>query len=103
MSDQLSEGTSERLESKIDINRICACMVVLACTLIAVMLITSHFQSSSETPAPAGWVAVVGAAIVFGRSSLQIEECRDLTIHYRFSRNIRFYGRSNEISSDVRA
>jgi hypothetical protein len=48
------------------INHICISMVVLACALIAIMLITVHFQRASDVPAPAGWVAVVGAAIVFG-------------------------------------
>eukprot|EP00959_Pyramimonas_sp_CCMP1952_P229055 4789501-Pyramimonas_sp.AAC.1 len=53
------------------INRICAGMVLLACVLIGLMLTTVRLQGdydSDSAHAPAGWVAVVGAALVFGES-----------------------------------
>jgi uncharacterized membrane protein len=55
------------------INRIILAMVVIACVLICAVLTIANLQSEkydrvddSGARAPAGWAAVVGAAIVFG-------------------------------------
>lgn len=62
----------ESVPTEADIRRICYILVAAAGLLIAIMLIVSSFENkSSSTPGDssqsiAGWVAVVGAAIVFG-------------------------------------
>jgi hypothetical protein len=62
----------ESAPTEADIRRICYILVIAAGLLIAVMLIVSSFEAKSggtsgdSSQSIAGWVAVVGAAIVFG-------------------------------------
>ena len=55
-----------------EIRRVCLLSVVLSGILVAAMLVASSFEntngsnSTKSTNSIAGWIAVVGAAIVFG-------------------------------------
>jgi uncharacterized membrane protein len=62
----------ESAPTEVDIRRICYALVITAGLLIAIMLIFSSFEAKSggtsgdSSQSIAGWVAVVGAAVVFG-------------------------------------
>ena len=65
--------------TEVDVRKVCFWMMVMSATLIALVLIISHFEGSNlaskENPSQsiAGWVAVVGAAIVFGSTGVPMK------------------------------
>ena len=70
---RLDEASTSGLPpTEAEIRRVCLLSVVLSGLLIAAMLIASSFEktdgsnSTQSTNSVAGWIAVVGAAIVFG-------------------------------------
>lgn len=72
------------LPSETDVRRVCLCSVILSAIIIAVMLIISSIErpiragESDTSQSIAGWIAVVGAAIVFG--STGTEACSILDV-----------------------
>lgn len=70
---RLDEASTSGLPpTESEVRRVCLLSVVLSGLLIAAMLIASSFEktdgsnSTQSTNSMAGWIAVVGAAIVFG-------------------------------------
>ena len=65
--------------SEADVRKVCLWMIVMSAVIIAVMLVISHLEESSVTnsgkpsQSAAGWVAVVGAAIVFGSTGVPMK------------------------------
>lgn len=69
----LNEASTSGLPpTEAEIRRVCLLSVALSGLLIAAMLVASSFEktngsnSTQSTDSVAGWIAVVGAAIVFG-------------------------------------
>ena len=69
---ELIKSTAESKPNEAGVRRVCLWMMVLSALLIALMLIISHYEQSSaangvnDSQSVAGWVAVAGAAIIFG-------------------------------------
>ena len=62
-------STSGSRPTEAEIRRVCFLSVVLSGILVAATLVASSFEKtngSNSTNSVAGWIAVVGAAIVFG-------------------------------------
>lgn len=62
-----------------DLRRVCLWMMVVSSVLIGLMLVISHYEQSSPategntSQSIAGWIAVVGAAIVFGSTGVPMK------------------------------
>ena len=75
---------ADSLPSETDVRRVCLCSVIVSAVIIAVMLIVSSIErpvragESDTAQSIAGWIAVVGAAIVFG--STGTETCNILDV-----------------------
>ena len=62
-----------------DVRKVCLWMMIMSAVIIAVMLVISHLEESNvvnngkPSQSVAGWVAVVGAAIVFGSTGVPMK------------------------------
>ena len=71
--------TVKSVPNESEIRRVCCWMMIVAAALIGLMLVISHYEGASAanennpSQSVAGWIAVVGAAIVFGSTGVPMK------------------------------